>query len=424
MLIPEVLVRMRITMLSVGSTGDVRPYVLLGQELQARGHRVTISAFPRFEGMVTDAGLAFYPIRGSAESMMASIMEPDTSAFTYLPRLWKGVKDAAPQMLKDMTDSCKDADAMVCNFFGSVFYSISEKYNIPCIQTHLFPMDPTGEVPISSVRNQHLGSLINKGTYKVGYYTIGTLEKHILGPWRQENGLTERKPATRPVYRVGEHEIPVICAISPSFFPRPADWDPRIHMSGFWFDETPNDYQPSPDLREFLENGKKPIYIGFGSMNTGDMDKLLFICLRSVHAAGLRAVFSTGWGDRTQLKSTNTVFFLGDVPHDWLFPRVSAVVHHGGAGTTAAGLRYGRPSLIIPFAGDQAFWAHQVYRSGSGPKPIPRDSLSIKKMTRALLDLTENTGYAESAQHVSKGMAEEHGVRSAADWIEKEVTRW
>ena len=280
MLIPEVLVRMRITMLSVGSTGDVRPYVLLGQELQARGHRVTISAFPRFEGMVTDAGLAFYPIRGSAESMMASIMEPDTSAFTYLPRLWKGVKDAAPQMLKDMTDSCKDADAMVCNFFGSVFYSISEKYNIPCIQTHLFPMDPTGEVPISSVRNQHLGSLINKGTYKVGYYTIGTLEKHILGPWRQENGLTERKPATRPVYRVGEHEIPVICAISPSFFPRPADWDPRIHMSGFWFEEAlPACWVPPADLEAFLSEGDPPLYIGFGSMSGRKMNRLFAVIL-------------------------------------------------------------------------------------------------------------------------------------------------
>ena len=411
-------------MLSVGSTGDVRPYVLLGQELQARGHQVTISAFPRFENMAADAGLAFYPIRGSAESMMASIMEPDTNAFTYLPRLWKGIRDAAPQMLKDMTDSCREADAMVCNFFGSVFYSIAEKYDIPCIQTQLFPMDPTGEVPISSVRNQHMGSLVNSTSYRLGYLVIGTIEKHILGPWRRENGMTERKPAARPVYRIGDHEIPVICAMSPSLFPRPADWDPKIRMSGFWFDEHPKDYTPSPDLAEFLENGSRPIYIGFGSMNTGDMNRLLSICLRSVHAAGLRAVFSTGWGDRTQLKSTNTVFFLGNVPHDWLFPRVSAVVHHGGAGTTAAGLRYSRPTLVIPFAGDQSFWANQVYRSGSGPKPIPRDSLTVRKMTAALQDLAENTAYRESASRVSKEMSGEHGVQTAADWIEKEVTRW
>ena len=414
---------MRITMLSVGSTGDVRPYVLLGRELQARGHQVTISAFPRFEEMAADAGLAFYPIRGSAESMMASIMAPDTNGFTYLPRLWKGVKDAAPRMLQDMTDSCRDADALVCNFFGSVFYSIAEKYNIPCIQTHLFPMDPTREVPISSVRNQHLGSFLNKSSYKAGYYVIGTVEKYILGSWRRDNGMTQRKPALRPDYRIGSHTIPVICAISPSLFPRPADWDPRIHMSGFWFDESPVDYQPSPELAEFLESGSRPIYIGFGSMNSGDMNRLLSISLRSVHAAGLRAVFSTGWCGRA-LKSTRSVFFTDNIPHDWLFPRISAVVHHGGAGTTAAGLRYGKPTLVIPFAGDQSFWGHQVYQAGCGPKPVPRDSLSVRKMTRALLDLKSSGSYFESARRISGEMAREHGVRSAADIIEEEITRW
>ncbi len=414
---------MRITMLSVGSTGDVRPYVLLGRELQARGHRVTISAFPRFRDMAEDAGLSFFPIRGSAESMMSSIMAPDTNAFTYLPRLWKGVKDAAPQMLSDMTESCRGADAMVCNFFGSVYYSIAEKYDIPCIQSHLFPMDPTGDFPISSVRNQRMGSLINRSSYRLGYFVIGKVEKHILGAWRRENSLMERKPGTRPDYRVGSHTIPVIYALSTSLVPRPADWDPRIHISGFWFDESPVSYQPSPELAEFLSNGSRPIYIGFGSMNTGNMNKLISISLRSIHAAGLRAVFVTGWNDR-ELKSTGSVFFTDNVPHDWLFPRVSAVVHHSGAGTTAAGLRYGRPTLAIPFAGDQSFWAHQVWRAGCGPKPIPRDSLSVRKMTDALLELNSNGSYSEAAQRIGCRMAEEHGVRSAADMIEEEVTRW
>ena len=414
---------MQITMLSVGSTGDVRPYVLLGQELQARGHRVTISAFPRFQEMVENAGLVFYPIRGSAESMMASIMEPDTNAFTYLPRLWRGVKDAAPQMLRDMTDSCRGADAMVCNFFGSVFYSIAEKYDIPCIQSHLFPMDPTGDFPISSVRNQRLGTLVNRSSYRLGYYVIGTLEKYILRSWRQENDLTERKPVIHPDYRIGGHTIPVIYAISTSLIPRPADWDPAIRISGFWFDESPVSYQPSPELSAFLENGTPPVYIGFGSMNTGDMGRLISISLRSIHAAGLRAVFNTGWGGRT-LKSTGTVLFTQDVPHDWLFPRVSAVIHHGGAGTTAAGLRYGRPTLAIPFAGDQSFWAHQIWRAGCGPKPIPRDSLSVRKMKAALLDLKSNGNYRESARRISEELAQEHGVRTAADIIEEEVTRW
>ena len=414
---------MRITLLSVGSTGDVRPGILLGRELQSRGHQVTVTAFSRFRDMVTAAGLSFYPLSGSAETMMASIMEPDTNGLTYLPRLWRGVKDAAPQMIRDLTDSCRDADVMVCSFFGSVFYSIAEKFDIPCVQVHLFPMDPTGEVPIASIRNQRMGSFFNKSSYRAGYLVIGTLEKHILGSWRRDNGLTERRPSLRPDYHIGAHTIPVIYAISPCLFPRPADWDDHVYMSGFFFDESPAEYRPSPELADFLSSGEKPVYIGFGSMNTGDMNRLLSISLRSIHAAGLRAVFNTGWSGKS-LKSTRTVFFTNEVPHDWLFPRVSAVIHHGGAGTTAAGLRCGKPTLVIPFAGDQAFWGHQVFSAGCGPKPVPRDSLSVRRMTRALLDLKSNSGYYESAARLRDQLAAEHGVRVAADMIEQEVTRW
>ena len=414
---------MRMTLLTVGSTGDVRPYVLLGRELKARGHHITVTAFSRFREMVESAGLLFYPLSGNVEAMMSSIMEPDTNGFTYLPRLWKSIKDAAPLMIQDMTDSCREADAMICNFFGSVYYSIAEKFDIPCIQTHLFPMDPTREVPIASIRNMHLGSFLNRSSYKAGYLVIGTVEKHILADWRRSNGLTERKPASHPDYRIGSHNIPVIYAISPTFFPRPSDWGDHVHMSGFCFDEEPVSYQPDPALERFLAEGEKPVYIGFGSMNTGDMSKLLSISLRSVHAAGVRAVFSTGWSGKC-LSSNRSVFFTEEVPHDWLFPRVSAVVHHGGAGTTASGLRYGKPSLVIPFAGDQAFWGYQVYKTGCGPKPIPRSALSVRKMTKALIALRSNSHYYENARRISGQLAKEHGVRDAADLIELEITRW
>ena len=414
---------MKITLLSVGSTGDVRPFILIGRALKSRGHSVTITAFSRFAETVTAAGLNFHALSGSVEKMMESIMEPDTSGVTYLPRLWKGVKDTAPEMLQDMLDSCRGADAMVCNFFGSVYYSIAEKYGIPCIQVNLFPMDPTGDVPISAVRNQRLGSFLNKSTYKAGYYLIGTIEKHVLGQWRRSSGLTDRRPAIRPDYRIGSHVVPVIYPISPCLFPRPEDWGEHVHMSGFCFDESPVVYDPPRELTGFLSAGEKPVYIGFGSMNSGDMNRLLSIVLRSVHAAGIRAVISAGWHGR-KLKSGRSVIFVDDVPHDWLFPRVSAVVHHGGAGTTAAGLRYGKPALVIPFAGDQTFWGTRVYRVGCGPKPVPRASLTVHRLTKALLDLKSNSSYYENARHISESLGREHGVLAAADLIEQEIARW
>ena len=118
------------------------------------------------------------------------------------------------------------------------------------------------------------------------------------------------------------------------------------------------------------------------------------------------------------------VLFVDDVPHDWLFPRVSAVVHHGGAGTTASGLRYGKPTLVIPFAGDQTFWGNQVYRAGCGPKPVPRANLTVRRLTKALLNLKSGSSYYENARHISELLGREHGVRVAADLIEQEIARW
>ena len=414
---------MRITMLTIGSTGDVRPYILLGRELSARGHEITIATFSAFEKMVSDAGFHFHPLSGNAEKLMASIMSPDSSGFTYLPRLEKSLKSVVPKLLEDMLDSCRNADAMVCNFFGTVYYSIAEKFRIPCIQTHYFPMDPTGNQPISSVRHQHLGTFLNESSYRLGYLLISTVEKRYLSSWRSANGVSPRRILTHPDYRVGNHPVPVIYAVSPLLMPRPQDWDEHIRLSGFWFDESPVVWEPPKALSDFLSAGEPPLYIGFGSMTGRSMNQLITITLRAVHAARVRAVINLGWSG-AQLSSTRNVYFGDYIPHDWLFPRVSAVIHHGGAGTTAAGLRSGKPTLVIPFAGDQSFWGDRVWKSECGPRPIPRDRLTVEKMTRAILDLKSQPKYAHAAERIRQGLAKEHGVQTAADQIEMEIARW
>lgn len=414
---------MNITMLTIGSMGDVRPFVLLGRELRSRGHTITIATFSGFEKMILDAGLGFFPLSGNAAAFMASIMAPDTNGLTYLPHLWKGLKQYAPELIRDMDESCRHANAMVVNFFGSVYYSIAEKYGIPCIQTYYFPMDPNSAVPISSIRNMHLGAALNRQSYKLGYMAIGTVEKLILSPWRKENRLDPRKASSHPNYQIGNHTVPVIYAISPCLFPRPAEWGPAIRMSGFWFDDTPVSWKAPDALESFLSAGDRPVYIGFGSMVSGDMNRLLTILLRAIHASGIRAIVSLG-DRRTDLHSTRNVLFASYIPHDWIFPRVQAVVHHGGAGTTAAGLRYGLPTLIIPFAGDQPFWGDRVFRSGCGPKPVNRKSLTVHSLTRSLIDLTRQEKYAVHAAQMAAAMKQEHGVQQAADMVESDIMNW
>ena len=408
---------MRILMAAIGSTGDVRPFILLGRELASRGHRVTIAAFSAFREPVLQAGLAFAPLSGDAEKMMASIMTPGTGGLTYLPRLEKGIREAVPGLLRDLTACCREADALICNFFGSVFYSIAEMAGIPCVQTYYFPMDPNRDMPVSSVGRQDLPGWVNRATYRIGYLLIGIVERRYLGRWRKENHLAPRRPRMGPDYRLGGGRIPVIYALSPGILPRPADWGEGIHMSGFWLEEEAPDWQPPEALARFLHEGPPPVYIGFGSMNSGDMEQLMETTLEAVHAAGLRAVVHLGWSGVREERERD-VFFLDYVPHGWLFPRVAAVVHHGGIGTTAAGLQYGKPTLIIPFGGDQPFWGYHIRRLGCGPEPLPRKKVTAPRLTAALRELTGRPEYRENAEKVMRILRQEHGVRVAADLIE------
>ena len=414
---------LNITMLTIGSVGDVRPYILLGSELKKRGHNITLAAFSGFESMAADASLSFYPLSGDAESFIASIMNPDTNALTYLPRICKNLKSVVPDLLCDLEESCHNADAIICNFFGSVYYSVAEKKGIPCIQTHFFPMDLNGTVPISSVRNQHLGKALNKATYKIGYYAIGTVESWLLSNWRKSSNLSVRKAATHPDYHLGSHLIPVIYAISPNVFPRPPEWGPNIYMTGFWFDDSPSVYQPPESLLRFLDEGDIPVYIGFGSMNTGNMNKLISMLLRALHAANLRAVICSPWASK-KLKSGKRVYFTEYVSHDWLFPRVRAVIHHGGAGTTSAGLRWGCPTWVIPFAGDQPFWGSRIHSIGCGPRPVSRENLTVRKLTAGLIDLISQKEYKKKATALSSLLAQENGTENAASLIERLIRNW
>lgn len=413
---------MKISMLSIGSIGDVRPFTLLGKELKSRGHEITIAAFPQFRETVLASGLAFFPLNGNAGKMINAVMQPDTNGLTYLPRLLKNFGQTIPDLIQSMTDSCIGSEAMICNYFGSVYYSIAELYNIPCFQVHYFPMDPTAEFPISSVRNQHMSKPFNLASYKIGYFVISMVEKHFLSSWRKGHLLSQNRSITKPDYTAGSRSVPVLYAISPSFLQRPKEWNNSIHMCGFFLDDLRINYRPSTSLLHFMEKGAAPVYIGFGSMNAGNMNKLLTIILKAICATGIRAIIFPG-DTCSHQSSGDQIYFVSEfVPHDWIFPRVSAVIHHGGAGTTATGLRHGKPTLIIPFAGDQPFWGNLVARTGCGPQPLFRKNLSVHKLAQRMKDLISNPLYREKAAEMSIKIKEESGIQTAADIIEKEIT--
>lgn len=197
--------------------------------------------------------------------------------------------------------------------------------------------------------------------------------------------------------------------------PKPRDWGAHISVSGFFFLSLANNFTPEPALATFLENGPPPVYIGFGSIVVDDPNAMTKLIFEAVRITGQRALVSKGWGGfgADQLGIPDGVFMLGNVPHDWLFKHVSCVVHHGGAGTTAAGIALGKPTVVVPFFGDQPFWGAMVAKAGAGPTPIPQKQLTAPNLAAAIQQALKPSAL-ERAQELGARIRSEKGTEVGA----------
>ena len=198
---------------------------------------------------------------------------------------------------------------------------------------------------------------------------------------------------------------------SPALIPKPADWGNNIDISGFFFLDLASSFTPEPELAEFLAAGPPPVYIGFGSIVVDDPNAMTRMIFDAIHKSGVRALVSKGWGGlgADDVGIPDGVFMLGNCPHDWLFQHVSAVVHHGGAGTTAAGIKAGKPTLVVPFFGDQPFWGAMIARANAGPDPIPYKDLTADKLAEAIKFCLQSDTL-EKAKELGENIREEKGA--------------
>ncbi|OIT36313.1 sterol 3-beta-glucosyltransferase ugt80b1 [Nicotiana attenuata] len=202
---------------------------------------------------------------------------------------------------------------------------------------------------------------------------------------------------------------------SPHVVPKPKDWGPLVDVVGYCFLNLGSNYQPPEEFIKWIQNGSKPVYIGFGSMPLEDSPKTTDIILEALKNTGQRGIIDRGWGDLgTFQEIPENVFLLTECPHDWLFPQCSAVVHHGGAGTTATGLRAGCPTTIVPFFGDQFFWGERIYQKGLGPAPIPISQLSVEGLSDAITFMLQ-PDVKSRAMELAVLLENEDGVAGAVD---------
>ncbi len=426
---------MKILILTYGSRGDVQPYAALGVGLRRAGHHVTVATSTRFEDFVRANGLSFAGLSDGLLAIMDTgqgrdLMENTSNLFQVLRRTFSMMKQVGPlqeELLRDGWNAAQEAEPDLILFHPKAYGGphFAEKLGVPVILGLAIPMlVPTAEYPNMGFPKLKLGAGYNRWTYHFVNWLTGVSAGKYVRAWRDAHGLPRQKRFDL-LHTAGGEPIPVLHAISRHVVPVPSDWPDTARLTGYWFlDESPEDgaagesWPPPPELSAFLEAGPPPVYVGFGSMAGKDPARLASIATASLEKAGLRGILVTGWGGLKADQLPDSILKIDQAPHHWLFPRMAAIVHHGGAGTTAAALRAGKPSVVVPFFGDQPYWGQRVRDLGAGSEPIPQKKLTVEKLTQALREVTTDSAILTNAQKLGREIRAEDGVQEAVSFVE------
>jgi UDP:flavonoid glycosyltransferase YjiC (YdhE family) len=411
---------MQITILTYGSRGDVQPHLALGVRLQKLGYQINFAAPERFGDFVTEHGLEFSPLAGDpAKLSRAFVDQAGSNPLKNMKVMLEYALPLAEQVWEGAQRACQNADAVIHSFI--MLFSgqmLAEQLGIPQIHTNLFPVfTPTREFSAPSMPALNFGSY-NWLTHWVMQQSMWQGSR--IGNYLAIKAAKQKLPMvnTWPLGRKVSPPVPLFYAISPTVLPKPADWPSHAHMTGYWFLESDNEWQAPKDLADFIHAGPPPIYIGFGSMITKESEKLLDTVVEAVQISGQRAVLLSGWTKLDTANLTDQLFVADNIPHDWLFPQMSVIVHHGGAGTTAAAFHSGKPQVVVPFAADQPFWARQAQRLGSAPAPLPRRKLNAKKLAAAITTVLADEDMQQRAGKIGERIRGEDGLGQAAKLIQ------
>lgn len=421
---------MKILIITLGSRGDVQPYVALGKGLKDAGHQVTLCTSSSFEGFVTEHGLTYGYMNNDLVELARSdagrtIMENANNVFKILTTSIKMIRQMTPMqraMLKDSWETARKADPDLIIFHPKAYGGahFAEKLGVPCILSIPLPMlVPSSEFANFGLPAWPLGRWYNRMTHIFVLKMMGVFTRRFIKRWRREEGLPPLPRGHDYIHTTQDEQIPVMHCYSAHVGPAPSDWPDSVTATGYWFLDQGEKWQPPPELIAFLKAGDPPVYVGFGSIAGRNPERVTRNVIAALAQAGVRGILATGWGGLNPGDLPETLFKIDHAPHDWLFPRMAAVVHHGGAGTTAAGLRYGKPTIICPFFGDQPFWGARIHALGAGAKPIPQKKLTASKLAEAIREVMENASIRRNAEALGEKIRGEDGIGNAVRFIEK-----
>ncbi len=413
---------MHLIIATTGTRGNVQPYVAVGKELSKRGYRVTVATNEDYRALVESNHLGFRGVCGSYRELFTSPaalrwIETSGNPIRFARGFRRLFEPVAESWINDFDSALDDADAVIVNAVAIAALTALERRTIPRVILFTAPAVPSGNLGMTGLpRIPLLAAWAERTISNIVFDQAWTVGKAAQARFLARHDLSLPPQALwRENIRRG---IGHLHLFSEAIVPRPSDWPECAEVTGFCFLDAPKHWQPPSELIDFINSGSPPIYVTYGSQSSMDPATLFLITRNTLRAARQRAVIGIDKNKIKGAKDFDDIFFVNDIPYDWLFPKMSAVVHYGGAGTASAVARAGKPSIVIPFFSDQNFWARRLARLGLSPPPFPKHQLNSSRLSHELLSLLKNPFYARRAGEISRVIRSEDGVSRAADRIE------
>ncbi|KAI1619836.1 sterol 3beta-glucosyltransferase [Exophiala viscosa] len=417
------LASLRITCLTIGSRGDVQPYIALCKGLLAEGHKPRIATHAEFGPWVEKHGIEFRPVEGDPAELMRICVENGMFTYSFLREASAKFRSWIDELLSSAWQACQDSDLLIESPSAMAGIHIAEALKIPYFRAFTMPWTRTRAYPHAFAVPEHkIGGAYNYYSYVMFDNVFWKAISGQVNRWRKkELGLRSTN-----LDKMQPNKVPFLYNFSPHVVVPPLDYSDWVRVTGYWFLNEAQDWTPPPELTAFIRNtrddGKKLVYIGFGSIVVSDPAALTKTVVDSVLKAGVRCILSKGWSDRlgdpaalkTEVPLPADILQIKSAPHDWLFTQIDAAVHHGGAGTTGASLRAGVPTVIKPFFGDQFFFGSRVEDLGVG---ICLKKVNVSLFSRALWEATHSERMIVKARLLGEQIRQENGVQTAIQAI-------
>ena len=419
---------MRVVITTAGSRGDVQPCVALGLGLKRAGHEVVLASWEPYRRMAEGRGLAFHPVAGpDPDGLMAALVGAGRNPLKYARRFRPLLRPHVERGLRDCLAACADADAVIYTPLGFAGFMAAEHLGIPAVGSVVEPLFVRSDAYPSAVLGRPVGVPVLGGLYnRLSHPAAERLYWQVIEPLvaeaRENLGLPPMSALRSPLAEIHRRRLPILLGWSRHVLPADPRAEDRMPTTGYWFLDHEESWKPPRQLREFLESGEPPVALGLGSMTSvgaAQTGRIVSGTAAALGRTGLRGVLVS---DHTAVDRTlpdNVLRIPGEVPYDWLFPRVAAAVHHGGAGTVAAALRAGVPSVVVPVLPDQAFWAHRVSSLNAGPPPIAQKKLTVEKLSAAILQAATDPKMRRRCEALGAQIAAEDGVSRAVEAFER-----